>query len=112
MVIYKLYTIDGQFIKETDLLYPIISSFSGMIEYPNGSKEWVLNGVRHRDNDKPAIESIDGHKEWWVNMKRHRIGGPAVIYCDGQKYWYINHTESSKEEHDLLCNIMKIKGLI
>ena len=112
MIYYKLYTNDGQFIKEVENLYPAIGKFSGMVEYVYGTKEWLLNGIRHRDNDKPAIVNIDGHKEWWVNMMRHRIGGPAVIHSNGDKYWYVNNIECSEEEHDLLYNMMKIKGLM
>jgi hypothetical protein len=26
------------------------------IEYPDGSKEWYINGLLHRENDKPAVD--------------------------------------------------------
>jgi len=29
----------------------------------DGSKEWFLNGQRHRE-DGPAVEYANGHKEW------------------------------------------------
>ena len=46
----------------------------------SGSKEWWLNGKRHRE-DGPAVEyCINGSKEWWLNGKRHREDGPAVEY--------------------------------
>lgn len=31
---------------------------------------WYVNGLRHRDNDLPAIEHANGTREWWVNGKR------------------------------------------
>jgi hypothetical protein len=39
----------------------------------------VVNGVRHRDGDKPAFVDKDRCSEWWSNGERHRDGGPAVI---------------------------------
>lgn len=43
---------------------------SNMIERANGTKEWYMNGMRHRE-DGPAIEHSDGTKFWYVN-------GPAT----------------------------------
>ena len=34
--------------------------------YPNGTKEWWLNGKLHRE-DGPAIEYANGNKEWCLN---------------------------------------------
>ena len=45
--------------------------------YPDGSKEWYLNGRLHRE-DGPANEWPDGSKHWYLNGKRHREDGPAV----------------------------------
>ena len=59
------------------------------IEYPNGRKEWVLNGKRHRE-DGPAREWADGYKEWFLNGKRHRENGPAIEKANGYKAWYLN----------------------
>lgn len=28
--------------------------------------------------DKPAVENSDGSKEWWLNGQRHREDGPQV----------------------------------
>ena len=59
------------------------------IEFPNGDIEWRVNGLLHRDNDLPAVESYD--KEWWVNGKRHRNNGePAIIRSHGTKEWWVN----------------------
>ncbi len=42
-----------------------------VITNSDGSKEWYLNGKRHRI-DGPAIEWSNGTKEWWVNGKRYK----------------------------------------
>ena len=57
--------------------------------YPDGTKEWYLNGKRHRE-DGPAVERPSGDKEWWLNGKRHREDGPAIEWANGDKYWYLN----------------------
>ena len=47
------------------LTYP--ADYTGFVaEYPNGSKEWWLNGQRHRV-DGPAREWADGTKNWYLN---------------------------------------------
>ena len=38
------------------------------IEY-NTIKYWYKNGLRHRENDKPAVEFSDGGKAWYINGK-------------------------------------------
>jgi hypothetical protein len=41
-------------------------------EYASDSKQWFLNGKRHRE-DGPAVEYVYGNKEWkewWVNGER------------------------------------------
>jgi hypothetical protein len=57
-------------------------------EYPNGNKDWSLNGKYHRE-DGPAIEYPNGDKVWFINGKLHREDGPAVEYHDC-KEWLIN----------------------
>ena len=59
------------------------------IERKDGTKEWWVNGVRHRE-DGPAIEHADGSKEWWINGRYHRLDGPAFEWVDGRKWWYLN----------------------
>jgi len=65
------------------------TDFTGIAEYPNGTKEWYRNGKLHRE-DGPAIEHSDGSKSWYLNDKLHRVDGPAVEYADGSKSWYLN----------------------
>ena len=48
--------------------------------YKNGSKEWYLNGKRHRE-DGPALELADGRKEWWLNGMCHRENGSQKKDC-------------------------------
>jgi hypothetical protein len=55
----------------------------------DGTKEWYINGERHREN-KPAIEEADGTKEWYINGRRHREDGPAVEYPIAPIRWYCN----------------------
>ena len=57
--------------------------------YPDGDKEWFLNGKLHRE-DGPAIECANGHKEWFLNGNFHREDGPAVEWANGTKQWYLN----------------------
>ena len=77
--------------------------------YPDGTKEWWLNGKFHRE-DGPAIENSNGSKEWWLNGKCHREDGPAIEHPDGTKEWYLNgikiHPESLVDlwlEREVFC---------
>ena len=89
------------------------------IEYPDGSKEWWLDGKLHREEsscgdkawvingklhreDGPAYEHSDGTKEWWFNDKWHREDGPAIEYPDGSKEWWLNGREVTEAEHKRL----------
>ena len=127
----KLYTLANKFIKETDkfpenftgimkfqigqkqwFLHGKIHRIDGpAIEHANGTKEWIVNHERHR-LDGPAIEWISGTKEWCVNHKRHRLGGPAYECPNGNKEYWIDDKQVTELEHNLLCDIMKLKGLI
>ena len=48
----------------------IPNDFTGIAEYPDGTKWWVLNGELHRETG-PAIEWANGSKEWWLNGKNY-----------------------------------------
>ena len=79
----------------------------------DGHQEWFIHGERHRDHDRPAIESkeqrewfIHGkrhrdhdqpaviapfYETWWINGQKHRENGfPARICIDGFKEWYVH----------------------
>jgi hypothetical protein len=64
--------------------------------YPDGDKEWWLNGKLHRE-DGPAFEDSDGYKAWWLNGKRlteqqHKAATSKptcegkIVEIDGKKY--------------------------
>jgi len=85
--------------------------FTGIVEWPSGTKEWFKDGKRHRENshaveysngtkywykegnlhreDGPAIEWIDGQKEWYKDDERHREDGPAIEWSNGTKEWWL-----------------------
>ena len=65
--------------------------------YSNGTKEWFLNGKRHRE-DGPAVEKANGTKVWYLNGKRHREDGPAVEWANGDKVWYLNDNRATALE--------------
>jgi hypothetical protein len=58
-------------------------------EYFGGTKIWVLNNRRHRE-DGPAVERGNGTKEWWIRGERHREDGPAIEYNDQSICYYLN----------------------
>ena len=82
---YKLYTLDGKFLGESN---NVPKNFSGFVEYSGGAIEWFLDG-------------------YW-----HRIGGPAIEETSGHTVWYVFGKYKTKEQHDLLYSIMKLKGLL
>ena len=68
----------------------IPNGFTGIAEWPDGEKEWYLDGEYHRV-DGPAIEYADGRKRWFLNGKLHRVDGPAIEWADGRKQWWLNY---------------------
>jgi len=51
-------------------------------------QEWYVNGLRHREHDKPAIRSGPHYAEWYKNGQKHRDGKKP--YCvSGNSSWYI-----------------------
>jgi|JI10StandDraft_1071094.scaffolds.fasta_scaffold31956_2 hypothetical protein len=67
----------------------IPDNFTGIVKYPDESKEWYEEGKIHRE-DGPAIEYLSGSKEWVKDGKFHRDDGPACEYSNGIKKWYKN----------------------
>lgn len=89
-------------------------------EYPDGTKEWIRDGVRHREDgpavimadgtkywiregdwhreDGPAIEYPNGERMWYRKNKLHREDGPAIEFPDGTKHWYRNGIELTNDE--------------
>ena len=76
----------------------IPNNYTGIVEYANGSRYWLLNGEFHR-TDGPAVELFNGTKHWYLNGEFHRTDGPAIEYANGTKFWYVNGEYYTKEEH-------------
>ena len=104
----KLYSLDNKFIKEAS---KVPDNFTGIIEYSDGSKEWFVDGKRHR-LDGPAVEYPDGSKYWYVDGKQHRLDGPASEYYDRSKSWWVDDKQVTELQCKLLCDMMKLKGLL
>ena len=49
----------------------VVDKFTGTVTWPDGYKEWWVDGKRHR-LDGPACEWPNGHKEWWIDDKQVR----------------------------------------
>lgn len=104
---YKLYNLDEQFIKEAD---HYSNNFSGIVEI-NGWRYWFLSGKVSRENQPAVIYSDNSHKEWRTEGKHHRLDGPAIESNRGNLY-YVDGKRVTKQQHELLQSIMKLKGLI
>ena len=56
-----------------------------------GNQYWYKNGLRHRDNDLPAVIMSNGYRSWYKNGERHRDNDlPAIIRENGDQFWYKN----------------------
>src|ERR1700691_1668900 len=73
-------------------------NYTGIIEYPNGSIFYYLNGKRHRE-DGPAIIRTDGTLEYFLNGFYHREDGPAVINEKGE-FYFLNDINITDEVND------------
>lgn len=107
---YSTYDLDGNLIKRGRPHN--IDNFTGIIFRHNTNKmSHFKNGKLHRLYG-PAVEWLGGTKEWWFEGKIHRVGGPAIESYNGFEDWYVDGKEVTKEQHDLLTDIMKLKALI
>ena len=79
--------------------------------YDNGSKEWYLNGKRHRE-DGPAVEWPNGRNFWYLNGELHREDGPAVVSANGYKAWYLKGKKVTEEEHKKLTSKATCAGKV
>ncbi len=58
--------------------------FSGIVAGKNHKFICYENGMWHRDNNLPAVESANGYKGYYVNGNLHRDNGlPTIEYADG-----------------------------
>ena len=102
---------DEQFIKEVEFEHvpPLFSGIADNKYY----KEYLLNGLWHRDNDLPAVVYKNDEANFWYHFgKQHRLNGPAVERLNGNNEYWIYNKLVTKEEHDLLRDIMKLKELL
>jgi hypothetical protein len=84
-------------------------NYTGIVVFPDGRKDWYLNGKLHREEGPcteckdchsgnfelclkpgPAIISSNGTKHWYLNGEFHRENGPAAVWPDGTKQWCLN----------------------
>jgi hypothetical protein len=56
----------------------------------DGTKEWWVEGKRHRVDGPAYIGCGGNHMEWYIDGKRHRKGKPAVMRDDGARQWWVN----------------------
>ena len=80
-----------------NLISEVPENYTGIVIYSDGSKEWWVNGKRHRI-DGPAVEYANGNKFWYINGKRHREDGPAIEGHNGKGLFYLNGVKYSKKE--------------
>jgi hypothetical protein len=66
------------------------ANFTGIVQLPDKSKHWFVNGLMHREGG-PAVIYANGAKEWWINNKRHREDGPAIEDPFNSNHWYLNY---------------------
>jgi hypothetical protein len=88
------YTIEGQLHRE----------YGPAMNLSNQCKLWVKNGRLHREYDLPAVEYANGSKEWHINGIRHRKNGPALEYTTGVTEWYIDGVCTGRLSKIPACN--------
>jgi hypothetical protein len=64
--------------------------------------KWDTNKLHRLDG--PAIEWPDGSKVWLVDGKRHRTDGPAIEYADGHKKWYVDGKQLTEKQWKAAVN--------
>ena len=77
---------------------------------PIAKQKWMIDNKLHRIGGVKYIAE-DGTQIYHENNKRHRIGGPTAIYSGGDEEYWIDGKQVTELEHDLLYDIMKLKGL-
>ena len=57
----------------------------------DGIQIWYQNGLKHRDNDLPAVIDSFGTQIWYQNGRYHRNNDqPAILWYNESKLWYQN----------------------
>ena len=63
-----------------------------------GNQFWYKDGLRHREDDLPAVIWADGTSFWYLHDKSHRECGPAVMLSTGKISWWLNDNQYSFDE--------------
>ena len=62
--------------------------------YPDGAKEWFLNGKLHRE-DRPAIEHPNGTKHWYLNGNEIHPEVLVDLWLEREVFcWYDETTDT------------------
>lgn len=85
----------------------LAKGFTGIVVLTNFDIYYVKKGERHRENG-PAYIELSNKKIYFLNDRCHRIGGPALY----NSVYVINGKRITKEEHDFLYDLLKLKELI
>lgn len=53
-------------------------------------RSWHVDGLLHRDDDRPAKICEDGAQAWWVHGRLHRSDAtkPTIMRPSGEQLWY------------------------
>jgi len=66
-------------------------NFTGIVEFENGDKEWLKNGITHRENG-PSIIDKNGYRGWWLK-------GNFIWDSNSTKFDLTTCIILSKEQH-------------
>jgi hypothetical protein len=60
---------------------------TGWVVREDGAKFHFIKGVLGRDDDQPSVIYPNGTKEWFLDGQYHRSAGPAISYaCGAEEY--------------------------
>lgn len=99
---YGTFYEDGSWLKNLNNSNPgyQITRFVDPNNHFNSAMEFRMEGVLHREEDKPAIIRDSGTKEWYCHGERHRVNGPAIRHhwdAEKDEYW-LDGKQYSKQE--------------
>jgi len=72
-----------------------------------GTIIWRGEGSIPHCEDGPAIIFPNGDKEWWVNGELHREDGPAVLRVNGSNEWWLHGKPWKEGPEDAPENLMR-----
>lgn len=62
--------------------------------------------------DFTGVVEIEKIKYWLVDKRLHRIDGPALETINGYKEYWVYGKRVTKEQQELLFNLMKLKSIV